>query len=143
MTTPADRQVINAYFNAGLLVVRPERGILRGWGEGFRELCRDPELTAMCRESVDNRIFLHQTALVGAVLHRLSRDEMIELPDTYNYPMFFKRMYGAKSEFDSLGDVVTLRYDVYFRNPEPDWADQLKGPSQQLEWLKGHLSESH
>jgi hypothetical protein len=139
MTTPADNQVINAYFNAGLLVVRPERGILRGWGESFSELCRDGELIAMCREVVDHRIFLHQTALVGAILHRLSRDEMLELPDRYNYPIFFKKMFGADSEFDSLEGVVTLRYDVYFRNPDPDWASQLSGPARQLDWLRLRL----
>ena len=142
MTTPADNQVINAYFNAGLIVVRPELGILRGWGESFSELCRDGKLVAMCRDEVDYRIFLHQTALVGAILHRLSRDEMYELSDRYNYPIFFKRMFGADTEFDSLDSVVTLRYDMYFRNPDSDWAGQLTGPARQLEWLKLRLGST-
>ena len=142
MTTPADHQVINTYFHAGLLVVRPERGILRGWGESFRELCRDSALTAMCREDEDNRIFLHQTALVGAILHRLSRAEMVELPDTYNYPLFFDRTFGADHAFDSLNGVVTLRYHYYFRKPDPDWAARLKGPARQIDWLKSRLASA-
>ncbi|MFH2055139.1 MAG: hypothetical protein ABIJ61_04205 [bacterium] len=139
MMTPADRQQIRAYFNAGLLAVRPELGILRGWGESFRELCADSTLAQMCREDVEKRIFLHQTALVGAVFQRLQRQEMVELSERYNYPLFFKRQYGALEEFDDLGDVVTLRYDVYFRNPEPDWAEKLKGSPEKLSWLKSHL----
>ncbi|MCK4656021.1 MAG: hypothetical protein KAT85_03295, partial [candidate division Zixibacteria bacterium] len=127
MVTPADRQTIRAYFNAGLLVVRPEHGILRKWGESFKILYRDSVLAEICREDVNKRIFLHQTALVGAVLNTLDKNAMSELSDRYNYPMFFKKMFGAMSEFESIDDVVTLRYDVYFRKPDPDWADQLKG----------------
>lgn len=139
MTTPADREQINAYFNAGLLAVRPERGILHGWGESFKQLCADPTVAAMCRAVEVHRIFLHQTALVGAVFGRLNRAQMIELPESYNYPIFFKQQYGALEEFDDLSEVVTLRYDLYFRNPEPEWADKLKGQAKKLAWLRMHL----
>ncbi|MCP4680328.1 MAG: hypothetical protein GY854_33535, partial [Deltaproteobacteria bacterium] len=90
MTTPADSQKVNAYFNAGLLVVRPEKSILRNWGRDFGKLYRDSTIVAMCREKVDNRIFIHQTALVGAVLNELARDELVELPAEYSYPLFFE-----------------------------------------------------
>jgi len=139
MVTPADRQTIRAYFNAGLLVVRPENGILGKWGESFEVLYGDSVLAGMCREDVEKRIFLHQTALVGAVLHTLERDAMIELSDRYNYPMFFEKMFGAESEFDSIEDVVTLRYDVYFRKPDPNWSEQLKGPAEIISWMKERL----
>ena len=139
MVTPADRQTIRAYFNAGLLVVRPEHGILRKWGESFKILYRDSVLAEICREDVNKRIFLHQTALVGAVLNTLDKNAMSELSDRYNYPMFFKKMFGAMSEFESIDDVVTLRYDVYFRKPDPDWADQLKGSAHLISWMKERL----
>lgn len=141
MVTPADRQTIRAYFNAGLLVVRPEHEILRKWGESFKVLYRDSVLANMCKEDVTKRIFLHQTALVGAVMHTLGRDSMIELSDGYNYPMFFKRMFGANEEFDSLDDVFTLRYDFYFRDPDPNWSEQLKGPENVISWMKDRLGK--
>jgi hypothetical protein len=141
MVTPADRQQIRAYFNAGLLAVRPELGVLRGWGESFTKLCQDSVLVEMCREDVEKRIFLHQTALVGAVCHRLSQSQMVELPDRYNYPIFFKRQFGAVEEFDDLSDVVTLRYDLYFRDPDPDWADNLRGPADKIGWLRDRLGQ--
>ncbi len=139
MTTPADRQVINAYFNAGLMAVRPEKGVLRKWGEDFKKLYRDPELAASCREDVEKRIFLHQTALVGAVLNTLKRHELMELSDRYNYPLFFEQMFDATAEFCSLDDIVTLRYDVYFRNPDPQWSRKLKGTQKHIAWLKARL----
>lgn len=139
MLTVADRQQIRAYFNAGLLAVRPERGLLRGWDESFVQLCDDKTLSRMCLDNVERRIFLHQTALVGAVCHRLSRQQMIELPASYNYPIFFKQQYGGLEEFDDISEVVTLRYDIYFRNPDPAWAEKLRGPAEQIAWLKSRL----
>jgi hypothetical protein len=139
MTTPADRQTIRAYFNAGLLVVRPEREVLRAWANYFETLYGDATLMQWVEQDELKRIFLHQTALVGAVLNSLRRDEMVELSERYNYPVFFKEMFGAEAEFDTLDAVVTLRYDVYFRNPAPDWAEKLKGPADRIAWLKQRL----
>jgi len=139
VVTPADRQTIRAYFNAGLLVVRPEKGILRRWPKDFKILYSDPELIRMCDDDVVNRIFLHQTALVGSVIHAVSKDEMMELSDQYNYPIFFHQQWDAAREFGSIEDVVTLRYDVYFRDPDPAWKDKLKGPDHLVAWLAERL----
>lgn len=141
MVTPADRQTIRAYFNAGLLAVRPEEGILRNWGRSFEVLYRDAVLAGMCRDDVEKRIFLHQTALVGTV-KLIDKSRMKQLPLTYNYPLFFQRQYDAVGEFDSIYDIVTLRYDVYFRNPDPEWKEKLKGPSEKVGWLRQKLGKS-
>jgi hypothetical protein len=141
MVTPADRQKIRAYFNAGLLVVRPEEGILRKWGRDFTVLYRDSVLAQMCRDDVTNRIFIHQTALVGAVLNLIDRSEMIELSENYNYPIFFHQQWEAEKAFDSIDDIITLRYDVYFRNPDPEWSNKLKGPAHIVSWLKQRLGK--
>jgi len=139
MTTLADRQVIRAYFNAGLVVVRPKRGILRAWAKQFQTLYGDAEVVRATERDVVKKVFLHQMALVGAIVGPLARSEMLELPASYNYPMFFKEMFGAAEAFDSLADVVTMRYDVYFRNPAPDWHLRLKGPVDRIAWLKARL----
>jgi hypothetical protein len=139
MVTPADNQKIRAYFNAGLLSVRPELRLFRDWCESFARLAEDPLLHKMCMENVIWRIFLHQAALIGPILRNLKREEMAELSDHYNYPLFFKRMYGADREFDDLRGVATMRYDVYFKDPEPDWAARLKGPEKIIDWLKSRL----
>lgn len=141
MVTPADRQTIRAYFNAGLLVVRPERRILRRWGEDFTTLYSDSILADMCDNDIEKKIFIHQTALVGAVLNNLKKEEMTELPDRYNYPIFFHQQYEAEKEFGSIDDIVTLRYDVYFRNPDPEWNKKLKGPPHIVKWLQKRLGK--
>ena len=141
MITAADQDTIRPYFNAGLLVVKTKREILRNWAKNFPRLYRDSFFVEICEQDRLKKIFLHQAALVGAILNLLKRDEMVELSPRYNYPLFFKSMYGALKEFDSLEDVVTLRYDIYFRNPAPDWAQKLKGPDEIIPWLKQRLDK--
>ncbi len=138
MKTPADEIEIRTYFNAGLVIVRPERGILRQWVEDFMLLYSDSTLAEMCDADIEKRIFIHQTALVGAV-KSVPREEMMELSDRYNYPIFFHRQFHAVHEFDSIENIVTLRYDVYFRDPDPDWHLQLKGPKDRIDWLVERL----
>jgi hypothetical protein len=135
MITPADGDTIRPYFNAGLLVVRPERRVLRRWAEDFALLYTDSTLVAQCRRDGPRRIFLHQAALAGAILNLVDREQMVELPWQYNYPLFFQEMYGANKAFDSIADVVTLRYDVYLHDPAPDWKRRLKGPPDKIGWL--------
>jgi len=141
MVTPGDQQTIRAYFNAGLLVVRPEKAILRKWAEDFKTLYFDSVLVEMCKEDITKRIFLHQTPLVGA-LNTLSRNQMIELPGTYNYPIFFHQQYEAVGEFCSIKDIITLRYDLYFRNPDPEWSNKLEGSSVVIRWLAERLGQN-
>ncbi len=143
MTTPADRQVIRAHFNAGLLVVRPERQILRRWAQSFETLYGDGPLAAICGADRTRAIFLHQTALVGAVLNTVERREMIELPDTYNYPIFFDHQYESARAFGSIQGVFTLRHDTYFRDPHPEWANKLSGPADKISWLRSRLASIH
>ncbi|MCX5752093.1 MAG: hypothetical protein NTW97_00445 [Candidatus Krumholzibacteria bacterium] len=139
MKTVADGKTLRPYFNAGLLAVRPERGLLKKWAEAFSVLYRDPVLVEICRKDERVRLFLHQAALSGAIMKLLGRDEMTLLPDGYNYPLFFKETYGADKPFDTLDGVVTLRYDAYFRNPAPDGSAKLKGSAETVSWLEKRL----
>ena len=136
MKTAADGKRLRPYFDAGLLDVRPERGIMKKWAESFSALCGDPEFMEMCRKSPRTSTFLHQAALAGAILNLVHQDEMVQLPDQYNYPLFFKEMYGGDREFNTIDNVVTLRYDVYFEKPAPGWAAKLKGPAATISWLE-------
>jgi hypothetical protein len=139
MKTVADGATLRPYFNAGLLAVRPERGIMKMWAEAFAALYRDPVLAGMCAKDDRQRIFLHQAALSGAIMKHIKRSELTLLSDRYNYPLFFKEMFGADKEFDDVGGVVTLRYEGFFRNPSTGWASRLKGPAETISWLEKRL----
>ncbi len=138
--TPADGDTIRPYFNAGCLAVHPERGIFRKWAENFALLYNDEEIKAYCEKDTRKRIFTFQVALTGAILNNLTRDEMVELSNRYNYPIFFKEMYGAKRDFHDITDVVTIRSEDFFSNPIDDWDKILKGPEDRIVWIKEQLA---
>jgi hypothetical protein len=139
MATVASDEVLRPYFNAGLLIVRPEFGLLRKWPEYFMILCGDSVLVEMCKQDRKKNIFLHQTALSAAILNLVPRDKMKELPPEYNYPLFFDEMFGAVRPYNSLDNVVTFRHEAYFSRPSPDWEKKIKGPADKIAWIKEHL----
>jgi hypothetical protein len=142
MTAVADGQVLRPYFNAGMLVVRPERGILRKWAAAYPTLYQDSVFIAKAAQDQRWRVFLHQIALSGAVLNLLKPGEIVELSGKYNYPIFFNAMFGgATQEFDNIDSVVTLRHEAYFRQPDPEWRKKLKGSTEVVTWLGEHLQK--
>ena len=141
MVAPADQRTLRPYFNAGLMVVRPERGILRKWPGNFKKLYQDPVFAEMCQKDVYKKIFLHQAALVGAILNTLKKEEMFEFSPNYNYPLFFHEKFEATRKFGDISDAYTTRYDIYFRKPTPGWSERLKGPEEIIAWLKEKFPE--
>jgi len=142
MVTVADGDKIRPYINAGCLIVRPERGLLREWAETFPLLYQDPALKEMCRQDERKRIFIHQVALAGAFMIHLRKDEKFELSSRVNYPLFFGEMFGSKRDFHDIREAVTIRYESFFDNPPPDWEKRLSGPPDRIAWLKTHLGEN-
>jgi hypothetical protein len=142
MVTPADHDTIRAYFHCGQYSLRPEKGILRQWAEDFTVLSEDSVLVDMCRETQNYRIFLHQTALTSAILHKIGRDEMVPLSDRYNYPIFFERQYGADQPYDNIEGVATMRCVVSLEKIGENWSEDLSGPPDRIAWLKNNMIET-
>jgi hypothetical protein len=140
MITPADQQKIRAYIHVGLIIVRPEKEILRRWVDDFEALYTDPALADMCRADRTRCVFLHQTAMTGA-FKRLRPDGMRELSNRYNYPIFFEKQYGGVTVFDSIEKVVTVRCVVNMKAMGPDWHRQLTGPPDKIDWLREHFQK--
>ena len=138
MVTPADSDAVRPYFNAGCLSVRPERGLLRKWADNYLVLCRDSLLRHEAERDELKRVFTFQVALTGTFLNNLRRDEMVELSRLYNYPIFFKELFGAKHDFHDITDVATVRCEHFFDDPLPDWDKQLKGPADRIAWIRAH-----
>ncbi len=137
--TLADRKTVRFYFNAGSFVVRPESGLLQAWADGFRTLYQDPEMADICREGLHN-VFLHQAALAGAALASSVEKDVVELPDTYSYPLFFERFHGGELTFDSLEGVVTMRYEFRAADLPEGWEKSVKGPPEVLTWIRQRLA---
>jgi len=141
MVTQADGDTIRPYVNAGCMAIRPERSIFRKWAEIYKRLCRDSVLKAESVQDGMKRVFTFQVALTGAVLNNLKRGEMVELSQRYNYPIFFREMFGAKRDFHDITDAATIRYEHFFDEPPPNWEEQLQGPPDRITWIKEHCEK--
>jgi hypothetical protein len=138
VTAPVDGAMLRAYFNAGLLVVRPERGILKMWAASFEKLYKDPAIVSMCEGNPRLRVFLHQVALAGAILTGLGRDRILLYPKGINYNYFLQDKYPPETRIGSIDDIITLRYDVRFRDPGA--IEGLRGSEPRLSWIRERFS---
>jgi hypothetical protein len=136
MQTIVDEQLVRAYFNAGLLVVRPERGLLRAWQADFDNLYRLPEFEAFYQQNKLYEIFMHQLVLAGSILSSLKPEEFQQLPFEMNYPLHLHTRVPAARRPTNLNQLITCRYEDYvefFSNPEVDGLIQIDKSLK--EWL--------
>ncbi|HSB66947.1 MAG TPA: hypothetical protein VLD65_10230 [Anaerolineales bacterium] len=141
MQTIADEQSIRAYFNAGLLVVRPERGLLRGWQANFERFFRLPEFEPFYQQTELYKVFMHQAVLAGCLLSALKENEIQMLPFEVNYPLHLHSKIAEARRISTLGDLITCRYE--------DFADTFGTPTIQGlrkqepyldDWLQGQIA---
>ncbi|MBU1081507.1 MAG: DJ-1/PfpI family protein, partial [Spirochaetes bacterium] len=110
VTTIIDREPIGAYFNAGLLAVRPGAGVLAAWRDGLASACADPAVLAALTAPA-RRLFLHQAALAAAVVSVAGPGGFYELSFGYNYPAHMHASCPADLAPKKLDDLYTVRYD--------------------------------
>jgi hypothetical protein len=137
--TPVDQETIRAYFNAGLLVLRPEMGVLRKWPECFATLYTDSVFVNWCKQDQTRAIFLHQVALAGDILSTLRRQDMIELPATYNYSVFLQDKYPASMRPRSVDDVVMFRHEFIFSDTTA--LERIRGAQRMYQWIRERVPQ--
>jgi hypothetical protein len=129
-----DHNTIRPYFNAGHLIVRPEKGILRKWWDYFKKIYGDPSCEDFYEKNELYSIFIHQAVLTGVILSSLKRDELQELPFTYNYPLHLYQEAPQDLKPGNINELVTVRYEepgvlktIPFQGPVKSWLrDNIK-----------------
>lgn len=140
MQTIADGQLVRAYFNSGLLVVRPERGLLRGWQADFERLYQLPDFEPFYKQSELYEIFMHQAVLAGSLLSSLHEDEFQLLPREVNYPLHLHSNIAAEHQVSRVGQLITCRYEEYAESfGTPIVQDLLHKEPQLADWLQGQF----
>ncbi len=86
METSVDEVTVRPYFNADMLAVRPETGLLRLWRDNFLHLYRTDRLAPFYDRDNLYRIFVHQTVLAGSVLALLDPEKLQLLPHNRELP---------------------------------------------------------
>lgn len=124
------RESVRPYFNAGMLVCRPQEALLQAWLETFQLTYRHPDFTP-AYEQPKYAVFMHQAVLAGILLHRYRPDQLLELPESYNYPLHMHADYPAEYRIHALEELKTARYENTnelaeylhsFDSAKSDWA---------------------
>jgi hypothetical protein len=137
MKTHVDDTVIRPYFNAGFIVTRPEKGLLRTWCDTYLGAYREPPLQELYRQDGRYRIFVHQAILSGVIMATLEMEEIQELPPVYNYPIHLHAEDVTDHRPSSLEELVTIRHEGFYENP--DWMREMPAGKPLKLWFEERL----
>jgi hypothetical protein len=127
------------YFNAGILVTRPEHRLFRDWYETFLDLYKSPVFKDFYAQDQRYIIFLHQAVLSGVVLRSMQQVDLLELPDTYNYPVHLFAQDATSRRPVSMDVLTTFRHEGFYQ--DADWMQRMPASDRLIGWLAEKLSE--
>jgi hypothetical protein len=132
VTTVTGRERIRGYWNAGLVAVRRDAGILGAWRDTCLELVRAGHIP-------DARTNLDQVALAAVLSLRPGR--VATLDDRYNYPLPRRAWLTNSMAGLDLDELVHIHYHRWFNRPS--FLSLLQPPlderTPQYRWLEGFL----
>ena len=111
MKTHVDHNKIRPYFNAGCLIVRPEKELLNSWWNSYKKLYNKQYFKEYYNKNYLFAIFIHQAVLSGVILSNIEKSQLYELPFDYNYPLnlyyYCPFVYRARN----INELTTVRYE--------------------------------
>lgn len=139
MQTHVDHNTLRPYFNAGFLIIRPEKGLLQSWWEKYKELYHDSDFKEFYKKDDLYIIFIHQAVLSGIILSAMEREELQELPFMYNYPLnlYFECPIALRPL--NVNDLITARYEG-FEQEVPKWLEKIPLQDPLKGWLIDQLN---
>jgi len=121
------------YFNAGILVTRPQQGLLRHWFNKFQEIYQMPAFRSFYLKDPRFKIFMHQAVLAGMILNQFDQTELLELPENYNYPAHLWIQDKTDQRPNSLDKMITLRHEGFYN--DMDWQSRIPLSRDHVKWL--------
>ena len=140
VTSVVDQRRLRAYFNAGLLVVRPKDRLLRRWHTAFVKLAGDPAFKSCFIDDPLQQTFFHQAVLAATVLAAVPHDECLELPKLFNFPLHLLDSIAPERRPWALNDLVTCRYDDLETLAGKGWRALLRVDEPLKGWLDDMLA---
>ena len=138
ITTAIDQKELRLYVNAGLLVVHPEKKLLRTWADALVQTYALPEFKSFYQENQAYAIFMHQAALTVATALTTTPEEREILPNTYLFSVdnFFD--YPPKERPLTLDQITTGRFHDFFALP--NWQEKVIASPALVDWFQSVLS---
>ncbi|XMB67631.1 hypothetical protein RI065_03645 [Mycoplasmatota bacterium zrk1] len=123
LVTGIDNLTIRPYYNAGFMILKTEKSILRKWKDAFSELCLSKPVEKYYDESYLYKIFIHQAVLACVIMKYVDKKKINILPDNINFPVHLYDEHSQKMELD-LDSIICCRYDTYFNKESQNFIFQ-------------------
>lgn len=137
MSPSADENVLRPYFNAGIMVVTPQKEILRQWCMNFDKNFLSEEMEQFYSRNNLYRVFIHQTIFTSTILSMCEREILYELPPTVNYSLFLHEDYPDATRIKQLNEIISARYETF---TESDWINKIPRSTRIDNWLKDQIN---
>ena len=138
VNTTADQKEIRAYFNSGVVAVKPSLGLFQAWRDCFEQLCLNSKMSNLDQESKE---FFHldQASLSAMILGQLSRDQVKIFDHRYNYPLHLhcKGELPNSSKVTQLDESVLVHYHNLFY--DLNWFEKILVGPEIKQWLLKRL----
>ena len=137
MVTHVDGETLRPYFNAGILVTRPENQLFRKYRDCFLKVYKKQNLQEFYRQDSRYAIFIHQAVLSGVILSSIPTDELQEFSTDYNYPVHLHSEDVTENRPEGLEDLVTCRHEGF--HVDPNWEKNIPAGDHLKQWIASHL----
>jgi hypothetical protein len=138
MQSIIDDVAMKPYFNAGFLVASPQNALFATWMDYFQQSLANPIIKEYISKDKMYEIFLHQAILSGVIMKKFNQSQLIELPETYNYPLhLWKEDYSNKRPI-SLDRFNTIRHEGLL--DLDTWMNGDPFNKDQVDWIKNRIS---
>ena len=138
METHVDGATLRPYFNSGILVARPERGLMKAWRDRYVGVYDEPALRGFYGRDGRYSVFVHQAVLSGVILSELGTDEIVELPHSYNYPLHLHGEDLTDGRPAAMEELVTMRHEGF--SSDPLWYERMPAGDPLKRWLVERLT---
>ena len=138
MMTHIDNEEIRPYFNAGILVARPENNLFQKYHEIFFKVYQEPAFKEFYQKDDRYAVFVHQAILSGAILSTVPTEELEEFPNTYNYPLHLFGEDVTENRPAGMENLVTFRHEGFHNNS--DWYEKMPANDSLKNWIVEILS---
>ncbi|MFX1485368.1 MAG: hypothetical protein ACFFCP_19520 [Promethearchaeota archaeon] len=137
MVTHVDGETLRPYFNAGILVTRPENQLFRKYRDCFLKVYKKPKLQEFYRKDSRYAIFIHQAVLSGVIMSVLPTEELQEFSSDYNYPIHLYSEDITENRPEGMEELVTCRHEGF--HADPDWEQKIPADNHLKQWIANHL----
>lgn len=132
MTAHIDGLKIRPYFNAGYLIVRPEKRLFQAWRGKFFDLYRKPDFQEFYEKDERYAIFMHQAVLSGVILATLSTEEIVVLSPSHNYPLHLFGEDVTTDRPENMDGLITARHEGL---DDPEWMRIMPMSDALYQWM--------